>query len=116
MFSYTVGVMPEQNRPPGHRARDSPYSLEQAAYDGKVIIVKCTACRKTVHFLASDLLEVLGDPAKPAYDPPFKCSKCGTAEYIRIDMRTLTPGDIGLLTVRRPGKPFVVRKWRDVKY
>ena len=36
--------------------------------------------------------------------------------FARLPLRSLTPGDIGLLTVRRPGKPFTVRKWRDVKY
>ena len=79
--------MPEQNRPPGYRVRDRPYSLGQAADDGKVIIVNCTGCRKLFHFLASDLVEVLGDPNRPAYDPPFKCSKCGTAAYKRMDKR-----------------------------
>jgi hypothetical protein len=108
--------MPDQNRPPGYRARDRPYSLGQAADDGRVIIVKCTVCRKVVHFLASDLLEVLGDPNRPALDPPFKCSRCNQADYMRMDIRSLTPGDIGLLTVRRLGKPFIVRKWRNVKY
>ena len=111
-----LGGMPESNKPFAGRSRDAPYSLGQAADSGKVIICKCTACRKLVHFLASDLLEVLGDPSRPAHLAPFKCSACKTADYIRVDMRSIVPGDIGLLVVRRPGKPFVRRKWRDVKY
>lgn len=102
--------MPEGKR--ASRYRDV-FTLGDAAKAGMLVVVKCTACRRCIHFLATDLVEVLS-PAKPAIDPPCRCSRCKTAEYMRVDVRQPHPGDIGKLMVRRPGKPRVVRDWRDM--
>lgn len=78
----------------------------------KLFVVE--SCRRCVHFLASDLAEVL-IPRRPAMDPPCRCQRCRTAEHTKIDLRQVHPGDVGKLLVRRPGKPRVVRDWQDVQ-
>lgn len=80
-----------------------------------LVVVTCKACRRCVHFLASDLLIVLNG-RRPALDPPCRCSRCKTSDYMKIDLRLIHPGDAGKLVVRRPGKPRVIRDWRDVVF
>ncbi len=106
-------AMPESYHPVRYHPSKRPYSLAEAARERMLVVVKCTSCRRCVHFLASDLAEVL-NPQRPALDPPCRCARCRTAEYIKIDLRQVHPGDVGKLLVRRPGKPRVVRDWEDV--
>ena len=99
--------MPDPNRP----QRNQPlYLLSDAAAAGKLIIVTCRYCRKCTHYWAMDLLTVLG--ARPALDPPFLCSKFGRTPA--VDQRSPTPGDIGVLILRRPLKSSVVWTWQDI--
>lgn len=76
------------------------------------MILRCYGCRRAVHFLASDLTDII-DPDHPCHIPPWPCSVCGSGEYVEIQWRSPMPGDIGKLIVRRPGKPRVVRSWRE---
>jgi hypothetical protein len=46
------------------------------------VVVRCALCRRLVRFLAADLVGVLS-PRRDALLPPFNCSRCGTAEYLR---------------------------------
>jgi hypothetical protein len=104
--------MPERYTPVG-RGRHQKYSLGQAAEAGLLIIVKCTVCRRCVHYLAADLLKIL--PPNVAILEPFcRCKKCGTGEFMRIETRFPHPGDIGQIVVRRPVRKRVVWDWRDV--
>ena len=88
--------------------------LRDAARDGQIVTVRCNLCRHTVNFLARDLVKIL-DPDRPAFAPPFPCSKCRSTEF--LDVRTLTPSpaDYGNLSVRRPGRVKTVQLWRTVK-
>jgi hypothetical protein len=60
------------------------YRLMDAAAAGQLIIVRCVSCRRTVRYLAADLLALLREPWRDAYAPPFPCSKCRTTEYIKV--------------------------------
>lgn len=105
--------------PEGYRhARAVPgrdYTLKKAAEDNRLLIVRCYLCRRpAVRYLASDLLAFC-DPNGWADAPPFPCSKCGTAEYVKVKLHLVNLGDYGHLTVRRPGPVRRIQTWRNVK-
>ena len=105
--------MPEPSRHHNSHPAKPPYRLADAARQGMLVVVKCNLCRRCVHYLAADLVEVLpGD--RPALAPLGRCSACRTAEYMRVTLRQPHAGDVGQLVVRRPGKARVVREWHDV--
>lgn len=92
--------MPEEyrkyHRHPGHPIR----TLQDAADDGQIIAVRCNLCRRLINYLAADLVEVL-NPSRPVDAPPFACSRCGTASYIDVRVKTPSTGDYGNLIIRR---------------
>ncbi|ODU67782.1 MAG: hypothetical protein BGO82_07780 [Devosia sp. 67-54] len=65
--------------------------------------------------LAADLLALLGEPSREAYAPPFPCSKCGTADHMKVSMHSPSIGDYGALVVRRPGPVIRKQTWKTVK-
>lgn len=92
--------MPEQYTK-YHRHPAKPIrTLQHAANDGQIIVVRCGLCRRMVNYLASDLVQVL-NPRRPVDAPPFACSKCGTADYMTVKIKTPSAGDYGYLTLRR---------------
>ena len=101
----------EHRKPHPYR---KPYSLGQAADDGMLLVVRCNGCRRTLHFLASDLIELLGREP-PAEDPPFACARCGNDHLMQVRLRSPEAGDYGHLWVRRPGEIVHVQKWRSVR-
>jgi hypothetical protein len=80
-----------------------------------LIIIRCAHCRRLVRFLASDLIEVLGDPFAPADRAPFECSQCRRRDWLSVTLHSPAPGDVGHLVVRRPGPVRKIRTWRSVK-
>ncbi|WP_417415858.1 hypothetical protein [Hoeflea sp.] len=84
------------HRHPGKPAR----TLQDAANDQQIIIVRCDHCRRLVNYLATDLVQVL-NPSRPVYAPPFACSKCGTANYMIVHVKTPSLADHGHLVIRR---------------
>ena len=90
------------------------YKLRDAAKDGRVVICRCTGCRRTIHYLASDLCEVLSGDLDALY-APFPCSKCKTRDYIFVSLRLPAAGDYGHLLIRRPGPVKVTQTWRTVR-
>jgi len=88
--------MPEEyrkyHRHPAQRIR----TLQHAADDGQIISVRCNLCRRLIHYLAADLAQVL-NPERPVDAPPFACSRCGTAEYIDVKVKTPSTKNIGTL-------------------
>ena len=101
------------------KARPHPgkplYTLGDAARDRYLVAMKCSSCRRTAYFLASDLVGLM-DPKLPARDVrPFPCSRCGTDEYMSTRLRSIEQGDWGSLEVRRPGPVRHVQTWRTVK-
>jgi hypothetical protein len=91
------------------------YTLADAARDDYLIVMKCNGCRRTVYFLAADLL-AFRDPKTPARDVrPFPCSRCGTDDMVHCFLRSISMGDVGNLDVRRPGSVKRIQTWRTVK-
>ena len=101
-----------------HHAHPHPYekryTLKDAAEACQLIVVRCNLCRRTVHYLASDLVEVFGGEVE-ARRPPISCSKCKSDDYIRCKPRLPEIGDYGSLVVRRPVGVKMTRIWKDVK-
>lgn len=94
---------------------DQPYTLEAAERNKQIIVVTCGGCRRTVYFLPGDLAK-LYRPERAAYDPPpFPCSKCGSNDLMRVDLRSIEDGDWGNLPVTRPGPVRHVQTWLRVK-
>jgi hypothetical protein len=89
-------------------------TVSDAAMDGQLLVQKCNLCRRTTHFLASDLIDII-DPKHPVHIPFFQCSRCATSEYINTSVHHPSPGDYGRLDVRRHGPRVQVQKWRTVK-
>ncbi|SOE18569.1 hypothetical protein SAMN05877838_3497 [Hoeflea halophila] len=84
-----------------HRHPAKPVStLQHAANYAQIIAVNCSLCRRSINYLATDLVQVL-NPARPVDGPPFSCSRCGTAEYISVKVKTPAAGDYGHLVIRR---------------
>lgn len=100
--------------PPVRAHPGKPFrTIRDAAKDGQLMVLRCNLCRRCVHFLAVDLVEVI-DPKHPCHIPPFACSKCQTKEYVDVSWRNPQPGEIGELPVRRPAG--WVMKWKTVKF
>jgi hypothetical protein len=104
------GYIPERPYP----GKGKPYTVAEAATHHQLIVCKCARCKRVVRYLAADLVIVKG-PAWDAIDPPFGCSKCGTAEWVRVDIRSPDPGDYGSLMIRRPSHVVTTQMWKSVK-
>jgi hypothetical protein len=99
MFLF-LRAMPEEYRK-YHRHPAQPIrTLQHAADDGQIIAVRCNLCRRLINYLATDLVEVL-NPSRPVDAPPFACSRCGTASYMDVRVKTPSAGDYGHLIIRR---------------
>jgi hypothetical protein len=105
--------MPQPYRP-GLEPLHKTYTLEKAAKDGMIVVVRCTLCRRIVRFLATDLLEMI-NPLRDAYLPPYPCSICGKGEYLHVTVHMPSAGDYGHLVVRRPAGVRRVQMWKSVK-
>jgi len=92
--------MPEQYRKYRRHPAQPIRMLQDAANDGQIITVRCNLCRRLINYLATDLVEVL-NPSRPVDAPPFACSRCGTAGYMDVLVRTPSVGDYGHLIIRR---------------
>jgi hypothetical protein len=105
--------MPEppwlQKRYPGKN-----HLLRHAAEQNQLVIVKCNLCRRSITYLASDLVTLL-PPDELALEVPFTCHKCGTREFMRVTLTSPFPGDWGNLVIRRPGPLRIIQTWRTVK-
>ncbi len=92
--------MPEQYQK-FHRHPAKPVrTLQDAADASQIIVVHCGLCRRLINYLATDLVQVL-NPLRPVDAPPFACSKCGTANYMSVKVKTPSIGDYGHLPIRR---------------
>ena len=109
--SRNVPAMPEQIPPIRSHPFNAPRTLRHAAADGMVIELRCNFCRKSVTYLAHDLLRVCA-PDHPVHVPPFSCARCGTMEYVSARCRIPLPEEYGKLLVRRPQRQ--VWKWTNM--
>lgn len=105
--------MPEYPRRKLPSSYYKSYRLMDAARDGKLYIIKCKLCKKTMNFMARDLATIK-DATIGALDLRFKCSKCDSGSYIEVDMRSPNPGDYGSLIIQRPAGQEVKQLWKQV--
>ena len=101
--------VPSRNKFANRRLRD-------AASEGMLLTVRCNGCRRQVHYLAADLVQVLGWDHEAHVPPPWPCSRCRTSEY--LSMRSWLPAASQMaegITVRRPVGQVTRWKWRDEK-
>lgn len=75
-----------------------------------VVELRCNLCRRTVTYLAIDLLRVC-PPDHSVHVPPFGCARCGTMEFVSIRSRIPLPEEYGKLIIRRPVRQ--VWKWTN---
>ncbi len=109
MFSFMpVGHPPIKAHP------SKPFrTLADEALAGYLMKVNCNLCRRTIYYLATDLVQFVG-AAHPVHIPPFACGTCKTMEYMRMTVHSPQIGDYGRLPVRRIDKVVQVTKWKTV--
>lgn len=96
------------------RATLDRLTIGDLAVDHRLVVVRCSLCRKTETYLASDLVDVMGADAK-AYGAIQVCPHCGKQQWLHVGFRLPTYFDEGKLRVRRP----VAKRrwvWRDAIY
>ena len=107
--------MPERYPPERpYPGKDTPYTLADAAAQNKLITCRCARCKRLVRYLAADLVTVKG-PTWDALAPPYPCSKCGTRDWVKVNLHSPDPGDYGSLIVRRPSHVVMTQMWKSVK-
>jgi hypothetical protein len=90
------------------------WTLKHAARDGQIVICKCVLCKKEVRYLATDLIKFFPG-TRDALDPPFACSRCGDADWVRVSLTYATSYDYGVMVLRRPAEIKQVQMWKWVK-
>lgn len=88
--------------------------IRHCAREGAMMVMRCNSCRRTVHYWAADLLQVIDDPFHEAHVPIWPCARCGTIEY--MVMRWMLPTAQELedgITVRRPVKKITKWIWKN---
>lgn len=76
---------------------------------------RCILCRRTVHYLASDLLEVFHRD-RVIGTLWGSCPRCGTSDFWSERERHPSSDDVGHLVIRRPNGFRQIRQWRDEYY
>lgn len=97
------------------RRKVEAYKLKHAAEDGRLIIYRCSLCRRVTVFLASDVVAIW-NPEMSVLVERSACGQCQTAEFMNVDVRLPTSDDVGHLLVRRPAGTRTVQLWRDEWY
>jgi hypothetical protein len=88
------------------------YTLREAAHDNMLVCLSCRHCIvQNAIFLATDLVQIL-DPERDARAAPFACSLCKKTEYVRVRLRAVENGDVGITMVRRLVRIKMVPLWR----
>ncbi|MDT1061924.1 hypothetical protein RM190_08660 [Paracoccus sp. CPCC 101403] len=103
---------------PPKRFSSNPFRnpmLYQQAEKGMLLTVRCTMCKRTARYWATDLMKVVG-PYHQAHLPPFKCGQCKTSEYLDIQWSLPSAGELAEgLTVRRPVRQITKWIWQNEK-
>lgn len=80
-----------------------------------LITLRCAGCHRSVHYWPEDLIKVLG-AHWPADRVPWPCSKCRTAEYLRMSWSIPSASEVAVgITVRRPVEKYTAWRWKTVK-
>jgi len=100
---------------PAKRPSANPWRnpmLQHLAADGRLVMLRCKHCRRSVYFWAADLVKVLG-PHHPADRPPWPCSICGQIEFVEISAMHPTGRMLSEITIRRPVHQVTRWIWRN---
>jgi len=103
--------------------------LWNCAKAGMLIVCTCRLCRRSVTYLAADLLEYFrgaaeGEARSAAPLPDLraigqlwgKCPRCGSVEFWSEQERYPSSEDVGHTRIRRPAGYRRVPLWRDEWY
>jgi hypothetical protein len=96
---------------PSRRTIDA-MTLDGAAIDGRLLVVRCSLCRTSDTYMAADLIDVFGGSAHP-YRVFSRCRHCGKPEWVRYYLRLPNHDDVGHLRVRRPAGVLKTQLWED---
>jgi hypothetical protein len=101
------------HNPPSNRSTWA--RLSDWAADGRCIRVRCNLCRRTLHFLASDLVTVY-HPSTLAHTWRPACSHCGRVDYVSVRSFFPGPDDVGKIMMRRPAGHRRIQLWKNELY
>ncbi len=91
--------------------------LQQAAAANMLIVARCKLCRRSRHYLASDLLECGYAPelfVEELFGP--RCPNCGSPNFFRVRERYANSDDVGHTLIRRPAGVREIQLWKDEYY
>lgn len=100
---------------PAERPSGNPFRnprMIHAARDGMLIRVRCGKCGRAANYWAADLVEVVG-PDHELHIPPFRCSRCRTAEWMYVSREVPDASAVASLVVRRPVRKVTRWIWRE---
>lgn len=97
------------------RAALERVTLADLAADNRIFVVRCHLCRKTEHYLATDMVNVMG-AGRRAVHVFQTCPHCGKSEYLRVETRLPLDSDKGKLRLRRPVSYRISWSWADAIY
>jgi len=80
-----------------------------------LIVCTCRHCRRTVNYLAADLLPIYGH-LRLIGEVWRQCPRCGRSDGWREQARYATSDDVGNVLIRRPAGFRQVRQWKDEWY
>lgn len=87
-------------------------TLATIAADNRIFVCRCSLCRKTDNYMATDLLAVYGAD-RPAWNLFTRCSHCGKPDYFSVKTRFPTDDDVGHLRIMRPDGVRRVQLWKE---
>jgi predicted RNA-binding Zn-ribbon protein involved in translation (DUF1610 family) len=91
--------------------------LQEAAAASMLIVARCKLCRRSRHYLASDLLECGYHPGlfvEEIFGP--RCPHCGSSNFFRVQERYANSDDVGNTVIRRPAGERRIQLWKDEYY
>jgi hypothetical protein len=91
------------------------FTLSEAAALGHVITARCGGCGRRRHYAPEDWQQLLGDVACAEVERQLSCSRCGTAEFLRVRFDRPPAGVRQAMKLRRIREIRMVRKviWSD---
>ena len=81
-----------------------------------LIVARCLLCRRTVHYLATDLVTVYNGELYVSDLFGGCCPKCGAGDFWSVRERYPNSDDVGHLRIRRPAGVRTTQLWRDEYY
>src|SRR5690554_2197498 len=90
--------------------------IGQAAASGYLITCRCTLCRRSRAYLATDLIEIYHADTFLSDLFGGRCPRCGRQDYWSVRQRYPCNDDVGMLMVCRLTGVRTTPLWRDELY